>query len=140
MRNKRTMRNIRVGISHQLSVALVALSALIPGWDVAIASTPGEQIFARCKACHALDRNRTGPKLCGVVGREVGTVKGFFYSTALREFGGTWTESQLSTFLENPMKTIPGTRMGYAGVKKQKDRDELIEYLRQVSNDPKNCR
>ena len=84
----------------------------------------------RCQACHALERNRTGPKHCGLIGRTAGTAPGFRgYSAALKGSGIVWSAESLDRFLADPLGTVPGTRMGYAGVKDPQERADLIAFL-----------
>ena len=101
----------------------------------------GEEIYQRCKACHALEANRVGPKHCGLFGRKAGTAPNYQYSPAMKKYGATvtWNEETLDHFLENPMKAVPGTKMGYAGVKDPQERADLIAYLKQATSDPKIC-
>ncbi len=89
----------------------------------------GQAIYERCQACHSLARNRSGPKHCGLLGRKAGSLPGFSYSRALRESGIVWTAASLDRFLANPFKAVPGTRMGYAGVKDPQERADLIAFL-----------
>ena len=98
----------------------------------ALAADPGagKEIYTRCLACHALGYDRTGPRHCGLFGRRAGSVKGFAYSDAMKRSGITWNEKTLDRFLANPLKTVPGTAMGYAGVTDKKERADLIAYLR----------
>ena len=93
----------------------------------------GEQIYTRCFACHALDRDRTGPRHCGLFGRKAGSVPGFEYSSAMKKSGIIWNEKTLNLFLANPAKTVPGTSMGYDGVKDSQERGDLIAYLKQAT-------
>jgi cytochrome c len=93
----------------------------------------GEAIYARCLACHALAYDRTGPRHCGLFGRRAGSVKSFAYSDAMKRSKIVWNEKTLDVFLANPIKTIPGTTMGYAGVTDNKERADLIAYLRQAN-------
>ncbi|SNS54570.1 c-type cytochrome [Sphingopyxis indica] len=96
----------------------------------------GEQIFRRCMACHTVDKggaNGIGPNLHGVVGRAVAAHPGFSYSGAMKARGGVWDEAALDTFLADPMKTLPGTRMAFAGVIDAADREALILYLKTQS-------
>ncbi|MGH7003872.1 MAG: c-type cytochrome [Alphaproteobacteria bacterium] len=103
-------------------------------------ATRGEKIYQRCAACHSLDRNRSGPKHCGVFGRRAGSVPGFSYSSAMTKSGIVWDEASLDRFLANPLKAVPGTRMGYAGVRDPQERADLIAYLKQASKDPAECK
>ncbi|MGE5666736.1 MAG: c-type cytochrome [Betaproteobacteria bacterium] len=95
-------------------------------------ATRGAEVYTRCQACHALKYNRTGPKHCGVVGRKAGSVPNFDYSPAMRRSKLTWDEQTLDRFLADPMKTVPGTSMTYAGVSDPQDRADLIAYLREA--------
>ncbi len=92
----------------------------------------GKAIYARCLACHALTYNRTGPKHCGLIGRRAGSVAGFEYSAAMRHANWVWNRKTLDRFLADPMKALPGTAMGYAGVKDPHERADLIAYLEQA--------
>ena len=92
----------------------------------------GEVVYARCLACHALTYNRTGPKHCGLIGRRAGSVPSFPYSAAMKRANWIWDKKTLDRFLANPMKAVPGTTMGYAGVKDRQERADLIAYLEQA--------
>ncbi len=96
----------------------------------------GEAIYARCLACHALTYDRTGPKHCGLFGRRAGSEPGFHYSEAMQRSKIVWNDKTLDRFLADPMKVLPGTAMGYAGVKDRKERADLIAYLRQANDSP----
>jgi cytochrome c len=113
------------GYSILLLALLAAPAAALPPGD----PERGAAVYERCQACHSLDRNRTGPKHCGLIGRKAGGVEGFSYSKALRESGIVWDAGSLDRFLENPFKAVPGTRMGYAGVKDPQERADLIAFL-----------
>lgn len=90
----------------------------------------GEKVFGKCKACHKLDgANGTGPHLDGVVGRGVGAVEGFGYSSGMAGLGGDWSPEILNAFLEDPKGYVPGTKMSFAGLPKVKDRADVIAYL-----------
>ena len=99
----------------------------------------GEQVYARCFACHALERDRTGPRHCGLFGRKAGSVAGFEYSAAMKKSGIVWNEKTLNLFLANPAKTVPGTSMGYDGVKDAQERTDLIAYLKKASQPGGQC-
>lgn len=99
----------------------------------------GEQIYARCVACHALANDRVGPHHCGLLGRRAGSVPGFTYSSAMKNSGLIWDEKTLDRFLANPMKVVPGTAMTYDGISDSKDRSDLIAYLRHANDTPE-CR
>ena len=96
----------------------------------------GAKVFNKCKACHKLEKgaNATGPYLYGVVGRPVDTAEGYRYSGALEKVVDVWTPENLFHFLENPKAFAPGTKMGFAGLKKPEDRANLIAYLDSLDN------
>ncbi len=92
----------------------------------------GKKIFKKCKACHVLDegKHRTGPSLHAVVGKQAGTTDGYKYSKAFKEADFTWSEEALGAFLAKPRSYLKGNRMAFPGLKKEKDRQDLIAYLR----------
>jgi cytochrome c len=89
----------------------------------------GAAIYERCLACHALAYDRTGPRHCGLFGRRAGSVADFPYSQAMKRSGIVWNETTLDRFLASPPSAVPGTTMGYAGVKDERERADLIAYL-----------
>lgn len=93
----------------------------------------GEAIYGRCGACHSLEFNRTGPRHCGLFGRRAGSLTDFAYSDAMRRSGIVWNEKTLDRFLADPLKIVPGTAMGYAGIKDSQERTDLIAYLKRAS-------
>lgn len=93
----------------------------------------GAAIYARCLACHSLTYDRTGPRHCGLFGRRAGSVKGFVYSDAMKRSKIVWDAKTLDRFLANPLKTMPGTAMGYAGITDPQERADLIAYLKQAN-------
>jgi cytochrome c len=120
--------------------ALGAALALVAGLcQAAPDPVHGEEVYARCLACHALATNRVGPRHCGLIGRRAGTVPGFDYSPAMKRSGLVWNEKTLDRFLANPLKVVPGTAMTYDGVPDRKDRADLIAYLRKAGEGPE-CR
>ena len=92
----------------------------------------GEQVYARCQACHALAYDRVGPRHCGLLGRRAGSVPGFPYSAAMKKARITWDEKTLDLFLARPLKLVPGSTMTYDGVPDPKERGDLIAYLKRV--------
>ncbi|MGZ5034894.1 MAG: c-type cytochrome [Usitatibacter sp.] len=96
----------------------------------------GEAIYSRCLACHALAYDRTGPRHCGLLGRRAGSVPGFTYSDAMKRSKIVWSETTLDRFLANPLKAVPGTSMGYAGVSDARERADLVAYLTKAGASP----
>lgn len=93
----------------------------------------GEKVYRKCMACHAVGedaQNKVGPVLNGVVGRDIASYEGFSYSDALMEKSDMqWTPENLAAFLENPRDWAPGTKMSFAGLRKEEERDDVIAYL-----------
>ena len=100
----------------------------------------GEKIFKKCAACHSINKggkNKIGPALYNVVGSAVGGVEDYKYSKALASYGKEWTFEELNGFLTKPSSSLKGTKMSYAGLRKEKDRASVIKYLNQSSDSPK---
>ncbi len=97
-------------------------------------TSKGAKVFAKCKACHQVEepKNGVGPHLVGVIGRQIAIIDGFKYSNPMAELEGIWDEEQLSAFLANPRKYLPGTKMTFVGLKKPQDRANLIAWLQSL--------
>lgn len=112
-------------------VLAVGLLAALPSVASAQDAEAGKAVFKKCLACHALDgKNKVGPHLDGVVGRKAGTVEGFNYSDAMKNSGKTWDDATLDAYLADPKGNIPGNKMVFVGIKDEKDRKDLIAYLK----------
>jgi cytochrome c len=101
----------------------------------------GESVSKQCHACHTLTKggpNRVGPNLWDIVDNHRGEGRnGFNFSAAMKAKGGTWTDEELNKFLTNPQAYIPGTKMTFAGIKRDQQRADLIAYLHTLSDSPK---
>ena len=113
----------------------VDIVALLAMGDLAT----GEKVFKKCSACHSIvkgGKNNIGPALYNVVGRQVGAVSDYKYSKALSGYDKKWTFEELNGYLIRPAKWIKGTKMAFAGLRKEKDRASVILYLNQSSDNP----
>ena len=113
----------------------VEISSLLSLGDV----THGAKVFKKCAACHSINKdgkNKIGPKLYNVVARATGATSDYKYSKALISYNKTWTFEELNSFLIKPAKWIKGNKMGFAGLKNDKDRASVILYLNQNSDNP----
>lgn len=110
------------------------LATLVAAGDVA----KGKKLFKRCGACHTADKGgpaKMGPNLYGIVGRDIASHTDFSgYSDALKTKAGTWTLEELSAFIANPKKAVPGTGMLFPGVKKDDKRADLLAYIKTLSD------
>ncbi|MCP5367228.1 MAG: cytochrome c family protein [Hyphomicrobiales bacterium] len=100
----------------------------------------GRKLFKKCAACHTPDqggKNKVGPNLWDIVGRPKASHEGFKYSDGMQGKGGEWTFEDLNHFLAKPKDFVPGTKMAFAGLKKDGDRAEVLAYLRTLSDSPK---
>tara|TARA_B100000959_G_scaffold120037_1_gene126128 strand:- start:127 stop:660 length:534 start_codon:yes stop_codon:yes gene_type:complete len=100
----------------------------------------GSKIWRKCKACHSSAQdggNKIGPKLWNVMFRPIGSITDYKYSKALSSYGKQWTWEEMNGFLIKPSKWIPQNKMGFAGIKSEKDRASVILYLNQNSDNPK---
>jgi cytochrome c len=136
------LSNGGIVLASLIAVAAMGGAARSAAQDATRVGDParGERIYARCIACHAIESNRTGPQHCGLFERRAGTAPGFSgYSKAMREARIVWNERTLDVFLQDPMKALPGTAMGYAGVKDAQERADLIAWLRQATVPGNTC-
>lgn len=116
-----------------ISLAALGAPTLAQAQDVAA----GEKVFKRCVACHTVDeggRNKVGPNLWNIFGSTAGQRDiGYKYSKAMKESGIVWDDATMSGYLENPRKFLPKTRMAFPGLRKAEQRDDVIAYMKSVT-------
>ncbi len=122
-----------IGRIFAATLALAFTAALGSGAALAEGdAAAGEKVFKKCKVCHTFDpgKKKIGPHLKGVVGRKAGTVEGYKYSKAMAAADIVWDEANLDKYLTKPKKFLKGTKMSFAGLKKEAQRADLIAYLK----------
>ena len=100
----------------------------------------GEKVFKKCSACHQIassGKNMIGPNLWGVIGRTAGSVGDYKYSKAMVAYGKEWTYEEMNSYLIKPQAYVKGTKMAYAGLRKEKDRASVILFMNSKSSSPK---
>ena len=118
------------------AAATVDISALLSLGNV----DDGQKVFKKCTACHSVKKggkNKIGPALYNVIGRDMAGLEDYKYSKALIAFGKSWTFSEMNSFLIKPQSYIKGTKMAFAGLRKEKDRASVILYMNSKSSSPK---
>jgi len=99
----------------------------------------GASVFKKCSACHVVEKggpNKIGPALYGVLGRKVAAIDDYKYSQALTGYDKEWTFEEMNGYLKKPQAWIKGTKMSFAGLRKEKDRASVILFLNQYSDNP----
>ena len=100
----------------------------------------GEKVFKKCTACHMIaagGKNMIGPNLWSVIGRQAGVVSDYKYSKAMVAYGKEWTFEEMNSYLIKPQAYVKGTKMAFAGLRKEKDRASVILYMNSKSDSPK---
>ena len=99
----------------------------------------GEKVFKKCLSCHSIakeGKNKIGPKLFGVLGRQAGSISDYKYSKAMASHGKIWSLDEMNSFLIKPKDWIKGTKMSFAGLKNAKDRAAVILYMNENTDNP----
>ena len=122
-----------------LTAALALAFAAMLGSGAALAegdAAKGKKVFNKCKTCHTFDpgKKKIGPHLKGIIGRKSASVEGYKYSKAMKAADVTWDEETLDEFLKKPKAFIKGTKMTFAGLKKESQRQDVIAYLKEAGN------
>jgi cytochrome c len=120
-----------------LAAAALAATTLVPAAQ-AQDILAGEQVFKKCVPCHSIGpgaKNKVGPELNGLDGRTAGTTPGYNYSKANKDSGIVWSEATFKAYIRDPRATVKGTKMSFAGIKKQEEIDNLWAYLVQFGPD-----
>ena len=100
----------------------------------------GEKVFKKCSACHMIaadGKNKIGPNLRGVIGRTAGSITDYKYSKAMKAYAKEWSFEEMNSYLIKPQAYIKGTKMAFAGLRKEKDRASVILYMNSKSSSPK---
>ena len=117
-------------------VEAVDIKALLAMGDL----VHGEKVFKKCSACHMIaagGKNMIGPNLWSVIGRQAGVVSDYKYSKAMVAYGKEWTFEEMNSYLIKPQAYVKGTKMAFAGLRKEKDRASVILYMNSKSDSPK---
>tara|TARA_B100000575_G_scaffold249300_1_gene215616 strand:- start:2463 stop:3008 length:546 start_codon:yes stop_codon:yes gene_type:complete len=120
----------------EMEVVAVDIKALLAMGDL----SHGEKVFKKCSACHQIasgGKNMIGPNLWGVIGRTAGSVDDYKYSKAMTAYAKEWTFEEMNSYLIKPQAYIKGTKMAFAGLRKEKDRASVILYMNSKGQNPK---
>ena len=124
-----------------ISSALIVIAAMTAASGaLAQDATAGKASFNKCLACHAIGegaKNKVGPELNGLDGRKSGTTEGYSYSEANKNSGITWGKDVFLEYIRDPKAKIPGTKMIFAGIKNEKEANDLWAFLAQYDKDGK---
>jgi cytochrome c len=121
------------------ALVVIAASSLASA-ALAQDAAAGQTSFNKCLPCHSIGegaKNKVGPELNGLDGRHSGTASGYNYSDANKNSGITWNEAQFKEYIKDPKAKIPGTKMAFAGIKNEKEINDLWAFLSQYDKDGK---
>ena len=122
-------------LTNEVVKEKVDISALLALGNI----SHGEKVFKKCAACHLVNKggeNKIGPALYGILGRKVASKDDYKYSKAMASYDKNWTFEEMNGYLKKPQSYIKGTKMAFAGLRKEKDRASVILYLNQNSDNP----
>ncbi len=122
--------------SEEVIVEKVDIKVLLAKGDL----SHGEKVFKKCSACHQIaagGKNMIGPNLWSVIGRTAGSVSDYKYSKSMVAYGKKWTFEEMNSYLIKPQAYIKGTKMAFAGLRKEKDRASVILYMNSKGDNPK---
>ena len=128
--------NAAANSAEEKVVEAVDIKVLLAMGDLA----HGEKVFKKCTACHQIaadGKNMIGPNLWGVIGRTSGSISDYKYSKAMKAHGKEWSFEEMNSYLIKPQAHIKGTKMAFAGLRKEKDRASVILYMNSKSDSPK---
>lgn len=134
MNNKTSLINKTLGAA--IVIAAVTAASVAGAQDVAA----GKSSFNKCLACHSIGenaKNKVGPELNGINGRKSGSAPGYSYSDANKNSGITWDEATFKEYIKDPKAKIPGTKMAFAGIKKETEINDLWSFISQFDADGK---
>jgi cytochrome c len=123
-----------------LSTLVIIASSVAASAALAQDAAAGKTAFNKCLACHAIGEdatNKVGPQLNGLDGRKAGTAPDYNYSDANKNSGITWNEANFKEYIANPKGKVPGTKMAFAGIKNEKEVNDLWAYISQYDKDGK---
>ena len=123
-----------------LSVLVIVATSAAASSAMAQDAAAGKTVFNKCLACHAIGegaKNKVGPELNGLDGRKSGTAPDYNYSDANKNSGITWNEAQFKEYIKDPRAKVPGTKMAFAGIKNEKEVNDLWAYVSQFDKDGK---
>ncbi|MCE2482657.1 MAG: cytochrome c family protein [Alphaproteobacteria bacterium] len=119
----------------KLAAVFLVLAAAAPAAAEGEAAR-GKRVFNKCKACHLLEdtgKKKIGPHLAGIFGRKAGSIAGFRYSKAMNKADIVWDDKTIDAYIAAPRKFLKGNKMAFAGVRKAKDRADVIAYLKEAT-------
>jgi cytochrome c len=128
------MKKVTFGTLFLIAASTAASSALAQDADA------GKTSFNKCMACHSVGegaKNKVGPVLNGLDGRKSGTVEGYSYSDANKNSGITWGKDVFLEYIKDPKAKIPATKMVFAGIKNEKEANDLWAYISKFDKDGK---